>query len=207
MNRLQFGTTKCFKLHVGKTCNKTLCKDLFVESWQMSVVEDQLTGKCSRAETFGGDEKMILKEEQMYLDDIISADGSHKRNIERRKNKGHGGINQIMQILESVFFGKYYFEVALVLRSSMFLSSVLLNSESWVNLTDKDVRSLEQSDEILLSRILDCASNTSNVAKYLELGLLPVKLSREKVYTCNTYCNRRRHLWSIKFSRQHKKIQ
>ena len=45
----------------------------------MSVVEDQLTGKCSRAETFVGDEKMILKEEQMYLGDIISADGSQKK--------------------------------------------------------------------------------------------------------------------------------
>ena len=121
----------------------------------------------------------------MYLGDIISADGSHKKNIEHRRNKGHGVINQIMQILEKVFFGKYYFEVALVLRSSMFLSSVLLNSESWVNPTDKDVRSLEQSDEILLSRILDCASNTSNVAKYLELGVLPVKfeiIKRQIIY-------------------------
>ena len=62
-----------------------------------------------------------------------------------------------------------------ILWKVLFRSSVLLNSESWVNLTDKDVRSLEQSDEILLSRILDCASNTSNVAKYLELGVLPVE--------------------------------
>ena len=148
---------------------------------------------------------MILKDEQMYLGDIISADGSHKKNIEHRRNKGYGVINQIMQILETVYFGKYYFEVAMVLRSSMFLSSLLLNSESWVNLTDKDVRSLEQSDEILLSRILDCASNTSNIAKYLELGVVPVKF--EKSYTCNTYCNRRRHLWSIKYSKLHRTIQ
>ena len=131
MKRLQFGTTKCFKLHVGKTCNETLCKDLFVGGWKMSVVEDQLTGKCTRAETFSGDEKMIFKQEQMYLGDIISADGSHKKNIEHRKNKGHGVINQIMQILESVFFGKYYFEVALV-RSSMF--------------TPPELRSLGESD-------------------------------------------------------------
>jgi hypothetical protein len=128
---------------------------------------------------------MIFKQEQMYLGDIFSADGSHKKNIEHRRNKGHGVINQIMQILEKVFFGKYYFEVALVLRSSMFLSSLLLNSEAWVNLTEKDIRSLEQSDEILLSRILDCASNTSNVAKYLELGVLPVKyeiIKRKIIY-------------------------
>ena len=67
-----------------------------------------------------------------------------------------------MQILESTYFGKYYFEVATVLRESLFLSSMLLNSEAWVNYTDKDVRILEQSDEILLGKILDCDANTSN---------------------------------------------
>ena len=36
MKRLQFGTTKCIKL---KSCNKTLCKDLFVDGWKIVVVE------------------------------------------------------------------------------------------------------------------------------------------------------------------------
>ena len=81
--------------------------------------------------------------------DIISADGKHGKNIQHRKNKCLGTINQIMQILDSVYFGKYYFEVALVLRSSLLVSSILLNSEAWVNLTDKDLRGLEQTDEIL----------------------------------------------------------
>ena len=80
-----------------------------------------------------------------------------------------------MQILESVYFGKYYFEVALVLRSSLLLSSLLLNSEAWVNLSDKNIRGLEQTDEILLSRILESDANTSNIFKYLELGILPVR--------------------------------
>ena len=73
-----------------------------------------------------------------------------------------------MQIVDYVLFGKYHFEVAMVLRSSLFLSSTLLNSEAWVNLKEKDIRALEQTDEILLSRILYCESNTSNVFKYLD---------------------------------------
>ena len=87
MKRLQFGTTKCFKLHVGKTCNQTLCKDLFVGGWKMSVAEDVLNGKCTQVETIVGDVKMGLKEEHMYLGDIILADASHKKNIEHRKIK------------------------------------------------------------------------------------------------------------------------
>ena len=80
-----------------------------------------------------------------------------------------------MQILETVYFGKYHFEVAMILRSSMLLSSLLLNSEAWVNLKEKDIRCLEQSDEILLGKVLDCEANTSNIAKYLELGVQPIR--------------------------------
>ena len=80
-----------------------------------------------------------------------------------------------MQILQSLVLGKYHYEVALVLRSSLLLSSLLLNSEAWVNLTESNIRRLEQTDEILLSKILGCDSNTSNVFKYLELGIYPVR--------------------------------
>ena len=80
-----------------------------------------------------------------------------------------------MQILDSTYFGKYYHEVAIVLRGSLFLSSILLNSEAWINYTDKDVRILEQCDEILLGKILDCDANTSNALKYLELGVSPIR--------------------------------
>ena len=52
MKKLQFGTTKCFKLHVGKTCNKTLCKDLYVDGWKIDIVEDLETGESIWKESF-----------------------------------------------------------------------------------------------------------------------------------------------------------
>ena len=66
-----------------------------------------------------------------------------------------------MNILEST-----YFEVALILRESLFLSSLLLNSEAWVNYNEKDIIILEQCDEMLLTMILDCDSRSSNPPKY-----------------------------------------
>ena len=57
-----------------------------------------------QSEHFGGFEKMKVKSEQMNLGDIISNDGKHFKNIEHRKNKALGIINQIMQILETVYF-------------------------------------------------------------------------------------------------------
>ena len=37
------------------------------------------------------------------------------------------------------------------------------------------MRILEQCDEILLTKILDCDGNTSNALKYFDLGILPVR--------------------------------
>jgi hypothetical protein len=56
MKRLQFGTAKCVKLHVGKSCNSTLCKDLYVDGWKVETVEDTSTGKLNQEERFVGPE-------------------------------------------------------------------------------------------------------------------------------------------------------
>jgi hypothetical protein len=39
---------------------------------------------------------------------------------------------------------------------------------------------LEQTDEILLTKVLDCDANSSNVHKYLELGIHPVRYKMKK---------------------------
>ena len=118
---------------------------------------------------------MKEKKDQKYLGDFISYDGTHTKNIQERRNKSYGVINQILHILESTYFGKYYFEVAMILRESLYLYSLLLNSEAWVSYNEKDVRILEQCTELLLSRILECDRNTSNTFKYLELGIVPIR--------------------------------
>ena len=173
--RLQFGASKCIQMHIGKTKSEHLCKDLFVGGWEVEVATDPVTGVCTQEDVFIGDQKMECKSEQLYLGDLLSADGTHTKNVQLRSNKGIGIINQIMQILETTYFGKYHFEVAMVLRDSLFLSSVLLNSEAWVNYTDKDIRILEKCDEILLSKVLEYEANTSNAIKYLDLGILPIQ--------------------------------
>ena len=180
MKKLQFGPSKCIKMHIGKSCIETLCRELDVGAWKIKVETDMKTGEASRQEYFSGQEKMKQKEEQMYLGDLLSDNGSHSKNVLNRKNKGLGVTNSIMQILNSTPYGKHYYEVALILRKSLFMSSLLLNSEAWVNISEKDIRKLEQADEILLSKILDCEANTNNVFKYLELGVKPLRFELMK---------------------------
>ena len=65
-----------------------------------------------------------------------------------------GPVNQIVSILEDICFGKHLFEVAMVLRNSLFINSLVFNSEAWYNVTEKDYEELEKVDESLLRRIL-----------------------------------------------------
>ena len=101
----------------------------------------------------------------MYLGDVIAPNWRHFKNLMNRKNKGLSIINQIIEILQATSYGKYYCEVALVLRESHLLSALLMNSEAWWNLTDQEISKLGQTDEILLSRILDCEANTNILFK------------------------------------------
>jgi hypothetical protein len=48
LKRLQFGTSKCVKLHVGRQCNPTLCRDLYVDGWNLDVTTDLESENVSR---------------------------------------------------------------------------------------------------------------------------------------------------------------
>ena len=88
-----------------------------------------------------------------YLGDVISGDGSNKLNIQSRVSKGLGRIAQIMSMVEKISLGRHYFKVAFLLRESIFLSSVLTNSEVWYGVTKADLEELEILDRSLLKII------------------------------------------------------
>ena len=59
-----------------------------------------------------------------------------------------------MQMSKDLCLGKFCFQGALILRGALFLSSLISNSEAWVNLTEKNITELEAVDERLLRDIL-----------------------------------------------------
>ena len=80
--------------------------------------------------------------EEKYSGDIISEDGRNMKNALARQNKGRGIVSQIMSILEEICFGRYFFEVAGILRNSLLISTLLTNSEAWYNITNEEVKIL-----------------------------------------------------------------
>ena len=127
LKKLQFGTDKCHKMHVGKRVDE-VCPDLFVDGWIMKEVTELKTGEVVLDEQHIGSTKMDEVAEEKYLGDILSEDGKNMKNIIAR---GTGITNQIISILEEICFGNYFFQVAVLLRNSLFISGVLCNSEAW----------------------------------------------------------------------------
>ena len=79
LKKLQFGVTKCKKIHIGKTCEDFKCQKLFVDKWM--EVESKKEGKEGSVEDiYIGEEVMEETEGEKYLGDIISKDG---RNIKK----------------------------------------------------------------------------------------------------------------------------
>ena len=141
----------------------------------MTEVKEFQTGERQVEETYHGEYTMSAEGVEKYLGQIISSDSTNSCNIESLRNKGIGIQNQIIQTLSAVSAGKYNFEMALILRNSYLISSILSSSEVWYGVTESDFRKLESIDEMLWSNILECSSSVPRDLIYLELGLLRVR--------------------------------
>ena len=58
---------------------------------------------------------MQMVDSFLYLGDIVNCTGTNKDNIEKRISKGIGIVSQIMSILDTISFGRHYFEIGMLL--------------------------------------------------------------------------------------------
>ena len=147
--RLELNKSKCHQIHIGK--NDKMCPVLKAHNDIMPKVK-----------------------EDKYVGDIISEDGKIDKMVRARAMRGMGIISTIMNILKELNLGKFHFETGLILRESIFLSSMLVNSETWVNIKKEDIEVLESLDRILMRRLLETPTSTPKPSLYLELGCIPV---------------------------------
>ena len=173
LKRLQYGEDKCHKLHVGRK-NET-CPELYIDTWKVKTVSQVNTNKFDLEDEESSGTIVENSEEEKYLGDILTTDGKNRKNILARAGKGHGIVKQILSMLQDICFGPFYFEVAIMFRTSLLLSSILLNSEAWYSPPMKDIEELEKVDCSLLRKILEAPSGTPNCMLYLELGCIPIR--------------------------------
>ena len=113
--------------------------------------------------------------EWKYLGDVLNSNGKCDSNIKKRVERGKGAAGKIMHMLSDLCLGKYYFQSAIILRTSLFLASLISNCEAWVNLSPQNISNLESIDEQLLRDLLCAQSKTPKETLYLETGSIPVR--------------------------------
>ena len=74
--KIQFGKEKCHKLHIG--CNKDSCPDLYLDTWKIDPTEEYDTGRKILNDVIDDDYKIEQSDEQRYLGDLITSNGSKK---------------------------------------------------------------------------------------------------------------------------------
>ena len=110
-----------------------------------------------------------------YLGNYLSSYGGVKDTIEDRRNKGWGKESQILGILGEVDIGGHRMEAGLLLREAILTNSLLFSAEAWSNVTDKDIKRLEQVDTCLLKSLVKGHSKTPVVFHHLESGTLMLR--------------------------------
>ena len=108
-----------------------------------------------------------------YLGNKINTDGNNIEDITLKCNRGIGTINKIQTVLETMFFGNFYFEVGKTMIDSMLLGSILNNIEVAYNLTKKEIEKLQKCHEMGLRKLLSLPSKTPKQMIYLLTGSLP----------------------------------
>ena len=155
-HKLWFGEAKCHSIHVGEQNEN--CPALKIHPTDS-----------------GRKGNMLKVTEDKYVGDLISESGTNKRNIEDRVSKAIGLMSQVLAILNDTSLGYHYFEIFVTLRNVIFISSFLTNCECWYNVTEGEIRSLEDVDKTMIRRALNLPFSTPVEFLYNELGIMRIR--------------------------------
>ena len=120
---------------------------LTVDDWNVTHVENPVTGVSELEETFQGLVNIEYTDNQKYLGFTLSNKNNNMININEMKKKSIWIIKKIFTRLESLNLKKYYFECALVFLDVILRSSILYASECYYNLKETDIRQIERIEE------------------------------------------------------------
>ena len=110
-----------------------------------------------------------------FLGDMINDKGNNKDLIIDRVNKGKTVMAICFALCSEIAMGTYFVEAAILLYNSVFLSTIIFNSQAWTNLLIEDLKKLQVIQLRYLKRILSSPQSTANCFVFLEMGVLPIE--------------------------------
>ena len=169
--KLQFSVDKCKRMHIGKKKNK--CKEIFIDNWKIECKQDNYLSY--QTDVYQGKLPVQDTSKHIYLGEVVCDSLTNKANITSKISKCQGIKNDILFILNNIYYGDSFFEIVKLLRNSMFLSVLLGNCEIWPNVIKSDLKRLETCDKKFLAQIMGVSSKGSYSLMLLEGGLLPIR--------------------------------
>ena len=100
-------------------------------------------------------------------------------------DKGMGIVNSILSILKEISFGRYYFNIGMMLRTSMLVNGILFSTEALSNISQSNINLLEECDKKLMRKLFEAEQGTPIEAFYLETSAWPFRfiiLGRRLMY-------------------------
>ena len=121
------------------------------------------------------DTKAVLPAEMIvYLGDPFNWKGNNDDLIQDRVGRGTKAMNCITSLIYEVNLGMHQISVWMLLYRSLFISTVLFNSQTWSCLRQKDLDTLQSLQLRVLKKMVGVPTSTPNSFIFLELGLLPI---------------------------------
>ena len=139
------------------------------------------------------DDRMKTSSAETYLGDVLTNTNKIDLNIQQRYKKGVAAVNNIFSLLQEVSFGQFYFEVALLFRSSILINSMLCSSEVLYVITQKHIQTLEKYDRFFFSRLFSVPLTCTYESYFLETNALPIRfilIGRRLMYFWSILKNR-----------------
>jgi hypothetical protein len=120
----------------------------------------------------------ILKVEKQakYLGDVFNENGNYQGLIQDRKNVAIRCLVSCMADCRAITRGVKSIRSMLLLYKSVYLQTIIFNSEAWDNLTTSDYNQLNILQMKFLKRILQVPKSTPNCIVMLELGVTPIEI-------------------------------
>ena len=154
---------------VGENIESIHRSKFFVDQWSVEHLQENNSEETCLKETFIGKIEMGQCDEQKYLGFVISNSNNNMANIKSVRNKSFGIIRTIFEKLKALNLRKYYFECGMIFLNVMLRSSILYGSETYYNLKENELRTLERIEENFMRQLLGTNSGCPIAQLYLEL--------------------------------------
>ena len=108
------------------------------------------------------------------LGDHFNHRGNNKDLIDVRCKKAMGKTINLVSMCEEANLGKYFLRTLFLLYHTMFIKTLLFNSEAWSHITGENLDKLRTEQLRFLKRVMAVPQSTTNSFVFLELAILPV---------------------------------